>query len=114
MALTKTYMTPKGYSSYWIAGIVQIDNYNKTAYARLYGFVNKEHCDLEGSVPVILLDYNITPDIYDFYFAKEIMAQPEVTPQTQAYQIFKDFNIKDANGEIFNFSDATDEIEGVQ
>lgn len=110
MALVKTYMTPKGYASYWIAGIVQIDNYSKTAYARLYGFVNKEHCDLEGSVPVLMLDYSITPDIYDFYFSGEIMAQQGVTPQTQAYQIFKDFNIQDAQNGVFNFSDAVDDI----
>lgn len=106
-------MTPKGQASYWIAGIVQVDNYSKTAYTRLYGFASKEHCDMDGSVPLIHLDYNIPPEIYRYYFDREIMEQQGVTPQTQAYQIFKDFEIRDAQGNVLNFGDAEDEINGV-
>ena len=106
MALQKTYVTPKGEASYWIAGLIQIDNYNKSAYGKLYGFVSKEHCDREGSVPVMYLEYNITPDVYDYYFDKEIMILPNVTPQSQFYQITKDFNRFDEQNNIINFKDA--------
>ncbi len=108
MALQKTYMTPKGPASYWIAGLIQIDNYSKTAYGRLYGFVSKEHCDMSGSVPVVSLDYNITPDIYDYYFKKEIMVLADVTPQSQFYQYVKDKNYPDEQNNIINFNDATE------
>lgn len=106
MALLKTIMTPKGQATYWIAGMIQIDNYNKSAYGKLYGFVSKEHCDMIGSVPVMYLEYNITPDIYDYYFDKEIMILPNVTPQSQFYQITKDFNRFDEQNNIINFKDA--------
>lgn len=108
MALQKTYMTPKGPASYWIAGLIQIDNYSKTAYGRLYGFVSKEHCDKPGSVPVVMLDYKIDPDIYDYYFKKEIMVLVDVTPQSQFYRYVKDVNIRDGANEIINFNDATE------
>lgn len=114
MALMKQYETPKGIAGYWVIGLVQIDNFNKTAYVRMYGFMNKAHADMENPVPIIKLEVNIDPEIYHYYFDKAIMVQEEVTPQTQAYQIFKDFNIQDTQGGIFNFSDAIDEIEGVQ
>lgn len=106
MAMQKTIRTPKGEASYWIAGLVQIDNYNKTAYGRLYGFIDKEQCDEFGSSPVLMLDYNITPDIYPYYFEKEIMIQEGVTPQTQFYQIVKDKNYLDEQNKIINFKDA--------
>lgn len=108
MALFKTIRTPKGQASYWIAGMIQIDNYNQTAYGRLYGFMDKEHCDEQGSIPLISLDYNITPDIYPYYFSKEIMVLPEVTPQTQFYQIVKDKDYFDEQNKIINFNDATE------
>ena len=114
MALIKQYETPKGIAGYWVIGLVQIDNFNKTAYVRMYGFMNKAHADMENPVPLMNLEVNIDPEIYDYYFSKEIMIQVDATPQTQAYQIFKDFNIQDTQGGIFNFSDAIDEIEGVQ
>ena len=37
MALIKEYITPKGAASYWVMGLVQVDNFNKTAYVRLHG-----------------------------------------------------------------------------
>lgn len=114
MALIKQYVTPKGSAEYWVVGLTQIDNFNKTAYARMYGFANKAHADMENPVPIMTLEANIDPEIYDYYFSKEITVLPDVTPQTQAYQIFKDFNIQDAQSGVFNFSDAIDEIEGVQ
>ena len=110
MALIKEYTTNKGVASYWVVGLVQMDNFSKTAYTRLYGFGNKVHADMENPVPLITLDANISPDIYHWYFDKSIMVQADVTPSTQAYQIFKDFNIQDAQGGIFNFKDAIDEI----
>lgn len=108
MALLKTIRNAKGQATYWIAGMIQIDNYNKTAYGRLYGFMDKEHCDEIGSVPIIMLDYNITPDIYDYYFEKTIMEQLGVTPQTQFYQIVKDKNYLDEQNKIINFNDAVE------
>ena len=108
MALQKSYMTPKGPASYWIAGMIQIDNYNKTAYGRLYGFASKEHCDMAGSVPIASLDYSIAPDIYEFYFSKEIMALLGSTPQTQFYQVVKDKDYRDELNGILNFFDAVE------
>lgn len=104
MALQKTYPTPVGEATYWIAGIIQIDNYSKTAYGRLYGFANKAYCDKEGGVPMILLNYNITPDYYEYYFGKEVMSQANVTPQSQFYQIVKDRS--DNQNNVTNFFDA--------
>lgn len=101
-------MTPKGPASYWIAGMIQIDNYNKTAYGRLYGFASKEHCDMEGSVPLTSLDYRITPDVYEYYFSKEIMMLTGSTPQTQFYQIVKDKDYPDEQNRIMNFYDAVE------
>lgn len=108
MALFKTIRTPKGQATYWIMGMIQIDNYSKTAYGRLYGFMDKEHCDEMGSVPILTLDYNIPPDIYPLYFKKEIMEQQGVTPQSQFYQIVKDRNYLDDQNKIINFNDATE------
>ena len=108
MALQKTYMTPKGPASYWIAGMIQIDNYNKTAYGRLYGFASKEHCDMEGSVPLTSLNYSIKPDIYEYYFSKEIMMLSGSTPQTQLYQLVKDFDLPDEQNGVINFNSATE------
>ena len=106
MALQKSYPTSVGEATYWIAGMIQIDNYNKTAYGRLYGFASKEYCDRVGGVPMVSLDYNITPDYYDYYFSKEIMSQVGVTPQTQFYQIVKDKDYFDSQNHIMNFFDA--------
>ena len=106
MALIKTYLTPKGPVSYWIAGMIQIDNYNKTAYGRLYGFFSKEQCDMPGSVPLMMIDYNLTPDMYEYYFAKEIMVLPDVTPQTQFYTFVKDKPYLDELNNVLNFADA--------
>jgi len=106
MALLKTYLTPRGNASFWVMGLIQVDNYSKTAYGRLYGFASKEHCDMVGSVPILMLDYNIPPDIYDYYFEKSIMEQIGVTPQTQFYQIVKDKNYLDEQNQIINFNDA--------
>lgn len=106
MALLKTYLTPKGNASFWVAGLIQIDNYSKTAYGRLYGFASKEHCDMNGSAPILMLDYNIPPDVYQWYFEKEIMEQSGVTPQTQFYRIVKDRDYLDEQNRIINFNDA--------
>lgn len=106
MALLKTIRTSSGQATYWIAGMIQIDNYSKTAFGRLYGFMDKEHCDEVGSKPILVLDYNIPPDIYQWYFEKEIMEQSGVTPQTQFYQIVKDKNYLDEQNKIINFNDA--------
>lgn len=113
MALIKQYVTPKGSAEYWVVGLVQIDNFNKTAYVRMYGFANKIHANMENPIPIMTLEVNIDPEVYDYYFSREIMILPDVTPQTQSYQIFKDFNIDDGKGGIYNFSDAEDEINGV-
>lgn len=114
MALIKEYMTPKGLASYWVVSLIQIDNFSETAYVRMYGFANKNHADMQNPVPLLMLDANITTDIFPYYFAKEILEMANVTPQIQAYQIFKDFNIKDEQGQIFNFNDAINEIGEVE
>lgn len=114
MALIKEYMTPKGLASYWVVSLIQIDNFSETAYVRMYGFANKNHADMQNPVPLLMLDANITTDIFPYYFAKEILEMVNVTPQIQAYQIFKDFNIKDEQGQIFNFKDAINEIGEVE
>ena len=106
MAMQKTIRTPQGEASYWIAGLVQIDNYNKTAFGRLYGFIDKEQCDALGSSPVLRLDYDIPPEIYYYYFEKEIMEQANVTPQSQFYQITKDKNYLDEMNNVINFKDS--------
>jgi len=106
MALFKTFNTPKGIASFWIAGRIQIDNYSKTAFGSLYGFIDKEQCDREGSVPVTRFDYNIPPDVYPYYFDKSIMILPDVTPQTQFYQLVKDKDYRDEWNNILNFYDA--------
>ena len=110
MAMIKEYETPKGIVSYWVVGLIQIDGFNQTAFTRLYGFMSKTHADMQNPVPIMSLEVSITPDIYEYYFAKDIMALENVTPHTQAYQIFKDFNIKDEQGQIFNFKDAIGEV----
>ncbi len=113
MALIKEYITPKGAASYWVMGLVQVDNFNKTAYVRLHGFASKEHSDMEGTVPIITIEANLTPDLYDYYFKKSILEIEDVTSLTQAYLVFKDFNIQNEQGNIFNFKDATDDIQEV-
>ena len=113
MALIKEFMTPKGPASYWVLGLLQIDNFSKTAYARLYGFYNKEQADKLNPVPIITLEANLTPDLYDYYFNENILKLENATPLEQAYLIFKDKNITSETGEIFNFKDAIDEINEV-
>jgi hypothetical protein len=113
MALIKEYMTSKGPASYWVLGLLQIDNFNKTAYARLYGFYNKEQADKLNPVPITTLEVNLTPDWYDYYFNEEILKIENASPLTQAYVVFKDSNVRNEQGEIFDFSDAEDEINGV-
>ena len=113
MALIKEYMTPKGAVSYWVVGLVQIDNFNQTSYVRLYGFGSKQHCDMEGTVPLITIEANLTPDLFVYYFHKSILEMQDVTPLTQAYLVFKDFNIQNEQGNVYNFKDATDDIQEV-
>lgn len=110
MALKKEFMTPKGPASYWVLGLLQIDNFSKTAYARLYGFYNKEQADKLNPVPIITLEANLPPDLYDYYFDEDILKLQDATPLTQAYLVFKDFNISSETGEIFNFKDAENAI----
>jgi len=108
MALLKSYMTPKGPASYWIAGLIQVDNFSKNAYGRLYGFVDKAHCDRPDGVPLISLEYRIFPDKYEEYFGKEVMILAGVTAQTQFYKIVKEIDCTDAQNEVINFNDATE------
>ena len=37
------------------------------------GFASKEHSDMEGTVPIITIEANLTPDLYDYYFKKSIL-----------------------------------------
>lgn len=64
-------------------------------------------------VPIITLEANLTPELYDYYFKEDILKLENASPLTQAYLIFKDSNIRNEQGEIFDFSDAEDEINGV-
>ena len=114
MALIKEFMTNKGPASYWILGLLQMDNFNKTAYARLYGFYNKIQADMINPVPITTLEVSLASDVYNYYFDEEILKIDGATPLKQAYLVFKDFEIKNEKGEIFNFSDAINDIEGVQ
>ena len=111
MALIKQFMTPKGPASYWVLGLLQIDNFSKTAYARLYGFYSKEQADMLNPVPIITLEANLTLDLYDYYFKEDILKLENATPLSQAYLIFKDKNIVIETGEIFNFKDAENEVK---
>ena len=111
MALIKEYTTNRGTVSYWVLGLLQIDNYSKTAYARLYGYQNKQQADMENPSAITTLEVNITPDIYEYYFGEDILKLEGVTPFKQAYLIFKDFNIKSETGEIYNFADAINDIK---
>ena len=113
MALIKQFMTPKGPASYWVLGLLQVDNFSKTAYARLYGFYNKEQADMLNPVPIITLEKNLPPDLYNYYFDEDILKLQDATPLTQAYLVFKDSNVRNEQGEIFDFSDAIDEINEV-
>ena len=113
MALIKQFMTPKGPASYWVLGLLQIDNFSKTGYARLYGFYNKEQADKLNPVPIITLEANLPPDLYEYYFNENILKLENATPLEQAYLIFKDKNITSETGEIFNFKDAENEINEV-
>ena len=110
MALKKEFMTSKGPASYWVLGLLQIDNFSKTAYARLYGFYNKEQANMLNPVPIMTLEANLPPELYSYYFDKEILKLENATPLTQAYLVFKDLNIENEHGDIFNFSDAIDEV----
>ena len=113
MALIKQFMTPKGPASYWVLGLLQIDNFSKTAYARLYGFYNKEQANMLNPVPIITLEANLPPELYDYYFKEGILKLENASPLKRAYLIFKDSNIRNEQGEIFDFSDAEDDISGV-
>ena len=110
MALKKEFMTSKGPASYWVLGLLQIDNFSKTAYARLYGFYNKEQANMLNPVPIMTLEANLPPELYSYYFDEEILKHENATPLTQAYLVFKDLNIENEHGDIFNFSDAIDEV----
>lgn len=119
MALIKQFMTPKGPASYWVLGLLQMDNFSKTAYARLYGFFNKEQADMLNPVPIMMLEVNLTPDWYDYYFKEDILKLEGATPLKQAYLIFKDKEIRSETGEIFNFKDAENDtlevfLDGIQ
>lgn len=113
MALIKEYMTNKGPVSYWVLALLQFDNFSKTAYTRLYGYYNKTQADLQNPEATITLEVNLSPDTYDYYFREDLLKQEGVSPLTQAYQIFKDWDIQNEKGETFNFKDAIDEIVGV-
>ena len=110
MALIKQFMTPKGPASYWVLGLLQMDNFSKTAYARLYGFYNKEQANMLNPVPIITLEANLTPDLYHYYLNENILKLENATPLTQAYLVFKDSNVRNEQGETFNFKDAEDEF----
>lgn len=113
MALIKEFNTAKGPVSYWVLGLLQIDNFNKTGYARLYGFFGKPHADMLNPVPIITLEVNLTPEIYNYYLSEEILMLENTSPLSQAYLMFKDFEIRNENGEVYNFTDALDDISEV-
>lgn len=87
MAILKRVMTNKGPATYWVVGLLQLDNFGKTAFVKLMGFFDKEHAEMEGATPIDTAEINIYPDKYDDYFEGS-------TAIASAYQIFTENVIK--------------------
>jgi len=105
VALYKPLMTPTGTASFWIIGTRWIDSYCKSAYAILYGFESKEHCDMKGSLYRSFKEYKIKVGSKEFdkYFANSVLKQEGICDIDQFYKLIKDTDVdfKDAQDWIY-------------
>lgn len=69
MAIVKEIKTTRGPVSYWVVGLIQLDNFAKSAYIKLLGFYDKEYADLEHASPIETIEINIKTEQYDEFFA---------------------------------------------
>lgn len=113
MALIKEIMTESGPVSFWVISLLQLDNFAKRGYIRLYGFYNKEHADMLNAQPTGKLELTVPEDIYGMYFDPWVLVLPGRTPHGMAYALVKNSDI-DLNGRLIDFSDAEDSYDEVR
>ena len=114
MAIIKEIMTESGPASFWVISLLQLDNFAKRGYIRLYGFFNQEHADMLNAQPTGVIDITIPENLYGMYFEPWVLVLPGRTPHGMAYTLIKNSDI-DLNGRLVDFSDAEDlynEVEG--
>lgn len=81
MAIIKEINTTKGPVTYWVVGLIQLDNFSKSAYLKLLGFFDEDHADMESASPIETVEINIHPDQYDDFFGGTDVVK-------KAYEIF--------------------------
>lgn len=106
MALIKNIKTERGPASFWVVALLQLDNFAKTGFVRLYGFFDQSFADLENAQPMHKIELTVPPVLYDQYFNPEVLSSG-VSPHGQAYQMIKNSTIDDS-GQVIDFSDAKD------
>lgn len=107
MALIKEIETDKGPASFWVIALLQLDNFNKMGFIRMYGFFNKTYADKNEGRPVHTIELTINPEIYDLYFNPKHLSAKGISPHQQAYEMIKRSTIDDA-GLSIDFTDAED------
>lgn len=81
MAIIKEIKTTRGPVTYWVVGLIQLDNFSKSAYIKILGFYDKEYADMESASPIETVEINIHPDQYDDFFGSTDVVK-------KAYEIF--------------------------
>lgn len=81
MAIIKEIKTTKGPVTYWVVGLIQLDNFSKSAYLKLLGFFDEDHADMENASPIETVEINIKPNQYGEFFSDTDVVK-------KAYEIF--------------------------
>ena len=76
MALIKHVMTDSGPASFWVVSLLQLDNFGKKAYVKIYGFYDKEHADRQNPRAVHTIEISVDPELYEEYFAPDLEVVP--------------------------------------
>ena len=107
MALIKHVMTDSGPASFWVVSLLQLDNFGKKAYVKIYGFYDKEHADRQNPRAVHTIEISVDPELYEEYFAPDLLAKIGKSPHEQAYIMLKRSTIDDT-GQVIDFTGAVD------
>lgn len=83
MAIVKEIKTNKGPVTYWVVGLIQLNNFSKDVHIKMFGFHDKEYADMENAVPADTVEINIRPDQYD-----ELIGRTDIIKK--AYEIFSE------------------------
>ena len=111
MALIQQIDTNKGPVSYWVIGLLQLDNFAKSAHIRVYGFFDQSYADKENAQPTVTAEITVHEPLFTEFFDHHLLSLPDRTPYGQAYMLLKQSEIEH-EGEILWFWEAEDDIGG--